>query len=161
MTQTKFRLVSPLNPAIAELRSEDKQSAIRITFSGYQFPKFVRDSDWYRILFEYEGGREYYKNETCRFDAESFVQALKNIKKLRGTDEVKHLLLAPPYGPEELKIEYRNPKRTSRQGLYVTGEIGNFSFRFKTNRICLWDFYKRLEEATRLLPIRTDLKDRR
>ncbi len=158
-------LASPLNPVVAELFSFDKRFLLRINFEGYQFPKQTKhpcDSDWYRVTIEYRGPRELYRKETCEYDAWSFILAPRSIETFRGFNETDQILLAPPYGANKFTLEYRKgylkkrarPFPRSRQGIFVSARLENFTFSFKVYLTSLWKFSKEIEAATRLLPIR-------
>ncbi len=140
------------NTQIAELWSYDKKSVFRITFYGYENPR----DKWLVTDIEYESGRVFYRERKWEFDSQSLQWAVNYLKKFKGECQVKQTILTPPYGADELAIVYHSGRRKKRlpvylphEGHFLCGEITNFKFRFKTNRMSLRKFELSLQRALR------------
>jgi hypothetical protein len=181
MNQIKTELSRIANPlAVAELRSIDGGSRIRISFMGYEFgsPKNICDADWCRILFEFESSRICFRRELCSFDAWSFVRAIESIKEYSAVSEISKIILEPPYGADivmslsykkgQLKKKVWMPFLRDRHGIFVRliAHFGpyvsnQFDIQFKVNRCGVLAFEKGLRAAVNLLPIRDIERARR
>lgn len=174
MIQSKIKESEDASPlVVAELRSSDGASRIRISFIGYEFenPKDICDADWYRVIFEFEHSRLCFRRELCSFDAWSFIQAIESTKKYSAISEISKTILEPPYGTDlVMSLSYRKghlkkkvwmPFFRDRHGIFVrlTAHFGplisnQFDILFKVDRRSILAFEKGLRAAANLLPIR-------
>lgn len=164
--------------AVAELRSTDGGSRIRLRFMGYEFesPKSICDADWCRVLFEFESSRICFHRELCSFDAWSFIRAIESIREYSAVREISKVILEPPYGTDivmslsykkgQLKKKTWMPFLRDRHGIFVRliAHFGpyvsnHFDIQFKVNRCSILAFEKGLRAAVSLLPIRENTRE--